>query len=196
MEKNIEQLRRELKTKFFRLKDEICYKNALEQCRITGEIERLRNEIFNLRAKAIRANDPIAEGDLNIATQDLYRLRREKVELDNKRKCEINDLNDEYSAQIAALEYDEKQSRQISAEEWQETASKTELISTYEKDGLKIEVSRVYPEPGDDIAYDISVSSLDSGLLQGSVYLNSIAELRLLYGAIRSFMETKDEHNG
>ena len=105
-------------------------------------------------------------------------------------------MNDEYSAQIAALEYDEKQSRQISAEEWQETASKTELISTYEKDGLKIEVSRVYPEPGDDIAYDISVSSLDNGLLQGSVYLKSIAELRLLYGALRSFMETKDEHNG
>ena len=196
MEKNIEQLRRELKTKFFRQKDEICYKNALEQCRITGEIERLRNEIFNLRAKAIRSNDPIAEGDLNVATQQLYEMRRKKVELDNKRKCEISDLNDEYSAQVAALEYDEKQRRQVSAEEWQETASKTELISTYEKDGLKIEVSRVYPEPGDDIAYDISVSSLDNGLLQGSVYLNSIAELRLLYGAIRSFMETKDEHNG
>ena len=198
MEKNIEQLRRELKTKFFRLKDEISYKNALEQCRITGEIERLRSEIFNLRTKAIRANDPIAEGDLNIAIQQMYELRCKKVDLDNKRRCEIHDLNDEYNRQMAELEHEEQKRLHEKEEDWCELPAKTELISAYEKDGIKVEVSRVLPVEGsgDETAYDISVSSTNSGLVQGSVYLNSIAELRLLYGAIRSFMETKDEHNG
>lgn len=198
MEKNINQLRRELKTNFFRKKDEINYNLSLEQVRIIGEIESTRSEIYNLRTKLYRFNDTTIEGDIKKASERYIALRREKVELDNRRKKALADLNDEYNRQMAELEHEEQKRLHEKDEDWCELPAKTELISAYEKDGIKVEVSRVLPVEGsgDETAYDISVSSTNSGLVQGSVYLNSIAELRLLYGAIRSFMETKDEHNG
>ena len=189
---NINRLRNELKKKFIRQKNELCFKFAIEQSRLINEIEHIRTEIYNLRAKLVRFGDETDEGDIKKATDRLYALRCEKVELNYKLKNDISDMKEEYSRQLADLDF---QSEMINCDnEPSESSARKELISSYEKDGLKIEVSRVYPVEGsgDDIAYDISVSSLDNGLLQGSIYLNSIEELYLLKGAITSFIETKE----